>query len=690
LDYWKRFLSAKNFLLAWRRINTGQNVSYKRFFREIYLAYEISLKSNLDCLINRIKGDVYEPMPPDRIFIPKSSGFQRPISLLTVEDQIVWQAIANVMELKWKSRREEVERKVVFSNHSNPNKIFFFESWKISYRRYLAQIKEIYKKKKWAAHFDLAAYFDTISHDHISNLLTPVNKESDIAVFIRKVLNCWSSEMKSKRFSHGIPQGPIASSYVGELIFFDMDKDMMEAQDEFSYLRYVDDVRLFAKDEDRIREGIIHLEQLCRNKGLVPQSKKTSIFFAKTEREAIGKDISISPEEYTKFAPEEYLHQSVDKEKAEIKDVSKFKFYLYRGEANTKNLDLLLNLFDKRPDISDAFIHYLGKLKSNDRVIQHLITIIKGKRFPYQYFEGNVWLLLSILDINQTSSELVSIAVNRVLKPPTKINPYLRYGLLIYLAPYAMRLSRRVFNKYLYEKSSVVQSLILSVVSHYFDVDEYHRILSRCFLRTKPDAGLVASARLALDNIKYENLKVSRRQKPPVRNCLVALGLAKSSVLPDITPFQEIFKLRYKIDICDWKPILKREYKHAHKILVLAERAFDINKSSWICLIDSFNEILIRTLIKTDINIRQRLVDSRGKLVKYGVLLNNNDLWNKYKLISDIFSRVHVRRCSIPEAHAYKLTTAKRATFLKIGERNNYYGQLRKAYLEIDKAFQNL
>jgi hypothetical protein len=689
LDYWKRFLSGKNFLLAWRRINTGQNVSYKRFYREIYLAYEVSLLSNLDCLINRIKGDAYEPKPPDRIFIPKSSGFQRPISLLTVEDQIVWQAIANVMELKWRSRREEVEKKVVFSNHANPNKIFFFEDWKISYRRYLAKIKEIYKKDKWAAHFDLAAYFDTISHDHICNLLTPKNKNSDIAVFVRNALNCWSSELKSKRFSHGIPQGPIASSYIGELIFFDMDKAMLEAQDEFFYLRYVDDVRLFARDEDRIREGIIHLEQLCRNKGLVPQAKKTTIFYAKTVSEAIGKDISISPDEYTKFASEENLHQSVDKEKAEIKDVSKFKFYLYRGDANTKHIDLLLNLFDNRPDISDAFVHYLGKLKNNDIVIQHLIALIKKKRFPYQYFEGNVWLLLSKLDIDRKSSELVSIAVEKVLKPSTKINPYLRYGLLIYLAPFAMSLPKRIFNKYLYEKSSIVQSLILSEVAHHFNFDEYLLILGQCFSRTKPDAGLVASSRLALDDIKCENLKVSRRQKPPIRNCLVALGLAKSIVLPDITPFQEIFKLRYKIDICDWKPILKREYKHAHRIFVLAERAFDINKSSWICSIDSFNEILIRILIKNDVNISQVLVDSRGNLVNYGVLLKNHDLRNIYPVIADVFSRVHERRCSIPEAHAYELATAKRATFLKTGERNYYYGQLRKAYLELDNAFQN-
>lgn len=690
LDYWKRFLSTKNFLLAWRRINTGLNVSYKRFFREPYLAYEISLDSNLSSLVNRIKGDVYEPQPPDRIFIPKSSGFQRPITLLTIEDQIVWQAIANVLELKWKDRRNDVERKVVFSSHSNPNKIFFFESWKTSYKRFITRIREIYKENRWTAHFDLAAYFDTISHNHISNLMTPIKQDSEIAVFIRKVLSAWSSEKKSGRFSHGIPQGPIASSYVSEVIFLDIDMPMMNAQNGFFYLRYVDDVRLFAKDEDRVREGIIHLEQLCRNKGLVPQAKKSSIFYAETEKDAIGKDISISPEEYTKFAPDEYLHQSVDAQKVVIENVSKLKFYLYRGEAKTEYLDLLLLLFDKNPDFSDAFVHYLGKLKDNQKIIQHLIDMIKGKRFPYQYVEGNVWLLLSIIDTNQKSIALVTIAVERVLKPPTQINPYLRYGLLIYLAPYVKSLSRRVINKYIYEKSSVVQSLLLSTAALFFDSDEYLRILTQCFKRTKPDAGLAASACLALGNIKYESLKVHKQQKSPVRNCLVALGLAKSTVLPDLTPFQEIFKKRYKIDITDWKPIIKGEFKHAHRILVLAERAFEINKSSWICLNDSFNYILIRALIKADSNIKQKLIDAKGNIVNYGVLLNNNDFSTKYTSIKDVFYNVHKRRCSIPEAHPYEEATARRAAFLKTGERNYYYGQLKKAYSELNTAFQNL
>lgn len=689
MNHWKKFLSYNNFILAWRRINTGLNVNYKRFFREAYLAYEVSLDSNIKNLIKRIKNDVYEPHQPDKIFIPKPSGLQRPITLLSIEDQIIWQAIANVIELKWKERRLKVEKKVVFSNHANPQKIFFFESWKISYTLFISRIKEIYKENKWAAHFDLAAFFDTISHDHIINLLTPRSPNSDIAVFTKKALNRWSSEKKSKTFSHGIPQGPIASSYVGELIFLDMDQPMLQAEEDFFYLRYVDDVRLFANDEDRVREGIVYLEQLCRNKGLIPQSKKTDIFYANTEEEAVGKDFSLLPVEYGVPITDKFLLNSVDREKNKIIDIPKFKFFLFKAYGFEKHLDLILMLFEKYPDLSDAFVVYLSKFEDNNKIIEYLVNLIERKNFPYQYVEGNVWLLLSKVDTKRKSSKLLDEAKSRVLNP--KSNFYLRFGLLKYLMPFIMKLERRIFNKYLWEKSSILQALLLSDAKINLDYDNYIRVLKQCLIRTKPDAGLAAAARLAYDNIQYNEIKVSKRFKSPVRNCLVSLGLAKSKILPEITPFQEVFLNRYKIDISDWKPYLKREYKHAHRILVLAEKAFDINKTSWMCSTDSFNEILVRSLIKLDSSITQRLVNQQGGLIPYGSLLDpQNDFSKKYKLIADSFRLVHERRCSLPEAHPYEKVTAKRAKILKTGERNHFYGLLKIAYSELDKAFENL
>jgi len=48
--------SRDNLQLAWRRVTTGTNLAYKRYFRPIYYAYEIALAANLRDLHARLNG----------------------------------------------------------------------------------------------------------------------------------------------------------------------------------------------------------------------------------------------------------------------------------------------------------------------------------------------------------------------------------------------------------------------------------------------------------------------------------------------------------------------------------------------------------------------------------------------------------------------------------------------------------
>jgi len=689
MNYWNKLISEDNFRLAWRRINTGQNIYYKRFFREVYLAYEISLEANLSSLLSRIQGMSYHPSPPDRVFIPKPSGLQRPVTLLTVEDQVVWQAVANILALKWGGKRKSLENKVVFSNILNPDKIFFFEHWKISYRRFLKNISEIYRDNKCVGHFDLAAYFDTISHDHIIKLITPKNRNSDFGILIRKVLNSWTAEKCSKTYSHGIPQGPIASSWIGELIFLDIDK-ILDKEDRFKYLRYVDDIRIFAKDEDTVREGIIKLEEICRNKGLIPQSSKTQVFCAKSEEEAIGKHFSLTPEWYIEEKTDKFLEECIDTKTGEVINSSKLKLFLFKAPPIDKHLDAILELFKRMPELSDAFVNYLSKFEGNEKAISYLVELLQKKRFPYQYVEGNVWLLLSFIDKERESgSKLVLRAIRRILHP--RNNFYLRYGLLMYMSPFVKNASKRVFNKYYYEDSSVLQSLFLSKLAAEFTQEDYVKILKRCLIRSNPDASLVAATRIAIDNINYKGLKIEKKLKPIVRNCLVELGVVKSKTVPILTPLEEILQNSYGVSVVNWKSCLGKDFSHAYRILVMSEKAFEINRSAWLCLIDSFNDILTRTLVRLDISLNMQLIDPKGRLIKYGALLDiRSNLSVKYKTIADIFRLLHSRRCFVPEAHPYDEKTAKRTKPLLLGERKNFYGKLKQAYVEVNTAFQNI
>ena len=141
----RQITSQENLTLGWRRVTTGGNQAYKRFFRHLYYAYEIGLESNPKDLRSRILAGAWQPCSPDRIYIPKPSGLQRPITLLYVEDQIVLQAVANLIARKLFTRRQPFILKQVFSNVlTSPRNIFFLKSWKQTYSAFQKMVRDQY------------------------------------------------------------------------------------------------------------------------------------------------------------------------------------------------------------------------------------------------------------------------------------------------------------------------------------------------------------------------------------------------------------------------------------------------------------------------------------------------------------------------------------------------------------------
>jgi hypothetical protein len=136
-------ISVKNLDLAWRRITTAKNLQHKRMFRHLYNAYEPGLKANLRLLHERLMGG-WEPTNPIRVYMPKTSGLLRPLTLLALDDQIVFQAVANQVAKQLFARRRAVEGRLAFSNCLNPdgNSIFFFQDWRRSYHGFRDRLEQ--------------------------------------------------------------------------------------------------------------------------------------------------------------------------------------------------------------------------------------------------------------------------------------------------------------------------------------------------------------------------------------------------------------------------------------------------------------------------------------------------------------------------------------------------------------------
>ncbi|MDA1329996.1 MAG: hypothetical protein O3B43_02885 [Chloroflexi bacterium] len=119
-------ISRKNLRLAWNRILTAKNVSYKNLFRHHLDAYSLEIEENLESLRTRLRDGVYKPISPVRIFSPTKSGLQRPITLLAIEDQIVLQGLANLFADKIRARRRHLEGESVYSYLLNEEDNIFF------------------------------------------------------------------------------------------------------------------------------------------------------------------------------------------------------------------------------------------------------------------------------------------------------------------------------------------------------------------------------------------------------------------------------------------------------------------------------------------------------------------------------------------------------------------------------------
>ena len=51
----KQLATPSNLELAWRRITTGGNHQYKRYFRPLYVAYEVALDANPQMLVGEFE-----------------------------------------------------------------------------------------------------------------------------------------------------------------------------------------------------------------------------------------------------------------------------------------------------------------------------------------------------------------------------------------------------------------------------------------------------------------------------------------------------------------------------------------------------------------------------------------------------------------------------------------------------------
>lgn len=673
-----------NLRLAWRRITTGGNHQYKRLFRHLYVAYEVALEANLVDLRERLLADAFTPRAPERIYLPKTSGLHRPITLLHIEDQIVLQAFANLAAKRLYGRRASLQFKVVFSNIlQRQTSIFFFERWQKTYRAFQKRIARHFAKGlRWVADFDLAAFYDTVSHQLLLQTIYPRTPMGPDMQWLMRCLSTWSSEHAASRHGHGIPQGPIASDFLAECFLLPIDLALVKNP---GYTRYVDDVRLFGKTEDAVRAGVVGLERRCRQHGLIPQAGKFLLKRAASVHEAMGSLPSIADPHRTAAAGRDplpigraktLLKSAIQGRPYRVRDKTRLRYVLYRAPANSELLRVVLKLIPHHPEHADAMFSYLSTFGPRSPIARSCRDLVAHS--PYPYVRGEAWVILTrylgqpkILS-GRGVRALIARAVG-VAKQKRPENFTETLGACHFLAA-AETAGYGRYSRFLKYQPPLLQSLVADILP---DAAFTKSGAVASYLKSEAcEPGIAVSGRIHGLRCTLASLGVAAAGLPSqVRNTLAEVGTISSPGGP-VDPIAEVLQKRYALTPSrSWHTLLGTEYVHALGMLKFAEAAFDVGMSNWLAHQNSFHHAIFlalqRHLGATGHAAACTTVGSDGRLVDFGSTVDAGGPFTKNcPRVGDVFRAMNARRNQLPSSHPYEKKTQKRARHLTRTERN--------------------
>lgn len=216
---------------------------------------------------------------------PKPNFILRPCARPLLKDLVVFQSVVKYIGSK-------LYRKILkdISYSFNKFKDKFSKDKKRHIDHWLAfeeRTIQFCKNYNYLLTSDIASFFEHICHDVLKERLLLLNTSDSyskaVNFLIDNLLSKWSQTDNIKNFS--LPQGPDASRILADIYLYPVDKKM-RANRKIIYFRYMDDVRLFAKNKHDLKLALIDLVKELRELKLNLNAKKTKIYET-TDKESL-------------------------------------------------------------------------------------------------------------------------------------------------------------------------------------------------------------------------------------------------------------------------------------------------------------------------------------------------------------------------------------------------------------------
>lgn len=652
------FHERENLERAWKWLRSNPDPTYKRYCADQYSRFAIADDLLIDDLHDRLRRGIYEPRHACKIMMPKRSGILRPYTVLTVEDQLVYQGMANVIAERLAPKIRNRYFVQVFGNlYAGRASQWFYRRWRDGYTAFNKAARDAFNRGLvFGASFDLTACYDSLDHSVLCHFLGKLNCEQEFCDALRAYLSVWTATEKRIYQNHGIPQGPLSSGLISELVLQHFDQHH-RASTNLVYLRYVDDIRLFAKKEADLRRILVRLDELSKDVGLFPQASKIDIHRVLDIEEEL-KSISNPTEVAVKgamvnqkrlvsriIALTPRLTPSV-----KIHNETRFKYLLAFASPTSRLNGRLLTISAARPDLVPNVARYFKRYARLPRKVAAELLKRIDAMDVYAHVTAH-WLDVVCTRVSPTDRAKLNRMLKRNWKPRT-LSPELKAAIgkaLILEGKLTVNQTRYAIRRVL--EGWVRSELVGAVNAKHYGTASLESFINDAIRDENPDvslAGALQAATLAvrihspLATINPRGGKALRQlgviRRVPGRNCGVEWS------------FQRLIG---KPTGVNWHTIFGPTYRQAETQAVHMRALADTNVTAFVNAADVFNDLLLSRLYDHDASL------GTYALGNIGSVLSSTRLRNAYPFIFRLCNSIHDERLKSHLSHPVVKTTGK-------------------------------
>lgn len=334
----EEIVSTENMKMAWKQVSRNKGAPGSDG-KDIAESAKI-LKSDWEKIKQDILQGNYKPQPSREVEIPKRNGGKRKLSIPTVIDRLIQQAIAQVLSK--------------YINASMEEESYGYRPLKSAQQATLKAQHHMQEGYNEVIDLDIENYFGTVNQDRLMSQLKSLIGDQRVLNLIRKILN------NGSKTREGLPQGGPLSPLLSNIYLDPLDKELKKREHRF--VRYADDVKIFVKSKRSTERVTKSIKKFLEKKLKLKTNDKKS---------KIGKECNILGF-ITNAKSIRILPEAIDHLKGKIREIVKIR----GGKSITaviKELSSLLRGWDEYYKIQTCKSKYKGINSWINRRIRALI-----------------------------------------------------------------------------------------------------------------------------------------------------------------------------------------------------------------------------------------------------------------------------------------------------------------------------